>query len=328
MRKAKRLSGSPDFLSLLSDADTLQLMLVACPDGVVVFDPSDRVVLYTGAAEGLFGFAPIEVMHKPVGRLFEGDGFANLRARLHEDGHAANVEMSARRKNARPFAAAVSVAVLRDRYGNEMGAVLYIRDHSGVRSIESALRDNNQQLNDMVGKLDRMARHDQLTGLLYRGSAIEAAERAILSSGLGGMGFGVAIFDLDRFKAVNDSYGHLVGDEVLRSFAAVLRASMRQGDVLGRFGGEEFIAFLPGASLADTAGFAERVRRALHERRIDVGEELHLRVTVSAGVAAIPSCADSLREAIQVADDRLFGAKRSGRNQVRASNDFEGRHAA
>lgn len=322
------MSGAPDFLSLLSDADSLQLMLFACPDGVTVIDPADRVVLYTGAAEQIFGFAPIEVLNQPAGRLFQAADFAALRNRLRRDGYAANVEVNAHRKDFGPFAAAVSAAVLRDRYGDEIGVILYVRDHTVVRSIEDALRNNNERLNDMVDRLDQMARHDQLTGLLYRGSAIEAAERALLSSGLSGTSFGVAVFDLDQFKAVNDSYGHLVGDEVLASLAGVLRQTARAGDIIGRFGGEEFIAFLPFATLSDVTGFAERVRRAIGDARVTVGDELRVRITVSAGVAAIPSCADSLSQAIRVADDRLYIAKRSGRNRVVASNETQERQAA
>src|SRR5690606_27239354 len=110
--------------------------------------------------------------------------------------------------------------------------------------------------------------HDHLTGLLHRGSAMTAAESALLEAGLKGRPFGVAVFDMDHFKNVNDSYGHLVGDEVLAALATTLKDSARAEDILGRFGGEEFVAFLPGARLESVAGYAERVRTAVEERTV------------------------------------------------------------
>lgn len=318
----------PDFISLLSDPDLLQLMLFACPDGVILTDRHDRVLLYTGAAEQIFGFDPIEVLNQPASKLFDPDHYRLLRGHVDLDGYVANFELTSNRKDVGPFAGAVSASILRNRYGEETGTIIYVRDHTNVRSIEDALRRNNDQLNTLVGQLDHMARHDQLTGLLYRGSAIDAAERTLLTSGAVGMRLGIAVFDIDHFKSVNDSYGHLAGDEVLASFAAVLRSASRQGDILGRFGGEEFIAFLPGASLADVTGFAERVRHVLGDSRVRIGHELKLDVTVSAGVAAIPSCADNVQDAIRVADDRLFIAKRAGRNRVVSNNDAQERNAA
>jgi len=306
-----------DFLKLLSDPEAMQLMLFACPDGVVVSGPDERVVLYAGASEVIFGFAPIEVLHRPASELFSGEeSYAAFRERLVGEGRVVNMQIAAARKDSAPFAAAVSAVVLRDRYGVELGSVMYVRDHTKVRAIEEALRKNNRRLNELVRTLNHVAQHDQLTGMLYRGSAIEAAEAAVFALQGSEAGFGVALFDLDHFKQVNDNHGHLVGDEVLSALASVLRSVARQGDIMGRFGGEEFIAFLPGASLDATRAFAERVRLAIGEARVSAGSGTEMRVTVSAGVSAIPESATTLEEAIRIADDRLLVAKRRGRNQV------------
>jgi diguanylate cyclase (GGDEF)-like protein/PAS domain S-box-containing protein len=319
----------PDFISLLSDAESLQLMLFACPDGVLATDRNERVVLYTGACETLFGFAPIEAMGQPASQLFASDaGYERFRERLEEDGMVSSMELSGARKDGPPFLAAISAALLRDRDGSAMGTVIYVRDHTDVRGIEDELRDNNRRLNDMVGRLNHAATHDQLTGMLYRGSAIETAEATMLASDLLASQFGVALFDLDHFKAVNDSYGHLVGDQVLSSLAATIRQVARQHDIVGRFGGEEFIAFLPGASLEAVRGFAERVLAAVAGHRVELGDGVGISITISAGVAAIPDCADNLTDAIRVADDRLLAAKRAGRNRVTWQDTTEERNAA
>jgi len=318
-----------DFLTLLSDPDMLQLMLVACPDGIVATDACGRVTLYTGAAEAIFGFDPIQVLDRHYSMLFvEGESRALLDQQLAEHGRAVDVEVPGRHQDGTRFFAAVSAAIIRDRYGSIAGQVMYIRDHSAIRAIEDALRNRNTQLNQLVARLDHMARHDQMTMLLNRGSAVEAAEDALLASGLEHVAMGVALLDLDHFKAVNDSYGHLVGDQVLARVAAVLKKATRQGDIVGRFGGEEFVAFLPGAGLAAVTRFAERVRSALESARIQVDGDISLTMTVSAGVAAIPTCADSLNEALRVADDRLYAAKRAGRNRVVSTDTTTRRSAA
>jgi diguanylate cyclase (GGDEF)-like protein/PAS domain S-box-containing protein len=327
-RSNAALARRADFLAVLSDPDLLQLLLVACPDAVIVASPEGRIALYTGAAEKLFGFAPVEVLGRRVSILFpDPAGRRALREALAGHGSVAALELRALRKDAPPFVAAVSAARIDDRFGQRLATVYYIRDHTGVREIEEALRRNNAQLTSLVARLDHLARHDPLTRLLNRAAAIEAAEGILLAFPVGEGRLGVAIFDLDRFKAVNDSYGHLAGDAVLERFGTVLRQQARHGDVVGRFGGEEFIAFLPGASLEDTARFAERIREAFAAAPVRVDDALTIQVTVSAGVSAIPGCADNIEEAVRIADERLYDAKRGGRNQV-VADDRHHRSAA
>lgn len=318
-----------DFVSLLSEPDLLQLMFVACPDSVIVTDKHHRIILYTGASEAIFGFSPVEVMHRPLGALFaDQGGYRLVRERIDREGTVVNMQMLAVRKEAAPFTAAISAAAMRDHFGDYLGIIAYIRDYTAVQSIEDALHTNIGELNRLVTELDHVAKHDHLTGMLHRGSAMDAANEAIIACGLGGQSFGVALLDLDHFKSVNDSYGHLMGDEVLRDLGAVLRKAARGTDIIGRFGGEEFIAFLPGAELPAVSAFAERVRVAIGQSQIQIADDATINITISAGVAAIPSCADNLREAIGIADNRLYAAKRAGRNCVIDTDTEFGRSAA
>lgn len=313
---------TPDFLSLIQDEQMQQLMLVACPDGVVLTDANDRIVLYTGACEGLFDWAPVEALRKQGSALFARiDDYADMQHRLREEGQLTNVEIEGVRKGGHGFPASVSACLLRDRYGDLLGSVLYVRDHSDLQRIQEDLEQKNEKLNEMVEELDRVAHYDHLTGLLHRGSALAAAETALVESATGGGAFGVAVFDLDSFKAVNDSHGHMAGDRVLATLASVLGRSARANDIVGRFGGEEFVAFLPGATLEATQTFAERVRRAIERAVVDVDDTVRVRVTISAGVASIPGCEENLAEAIRIADERLLLAKRLGRNRVVTCDD-------
>ncbi|MDZ7727580.1 MAG: sensor domain-containing diguanylate cyclase [Dehalococcoidia bacterium] len=315
---------TPDFLSLLQDEQLQQLMLVACPDGVVLTDAEDRVVLYTGACESLFDWAPVEMLGRKVWRCSPRTmAYAALRDRLLDEVQVTSMELVGQRKGGEHFPASVSACLLRDRYGDVLGSVLYVRDHSELQRIQGDLQTKNEQLNEMVAELDRVAHYDHLTGLMHRGSALAEAESALVECGLGERPFGVALFDLDGFKSVNDSHGHLTGDQVLATLAGVLRSSVREGDIAGRFGGEEFVVFLPGASLDAAYAFAERVRSMVERATVDVDETVRVRTTISAGVASIPGCEESLTEAIRIADERMLIAKRRGRNRVVTDDDGE-----
>lgn len=127
----------------------------------------------------------------------------------------------------------------------------------------------------------------------------------------------MVILDLDCFKEVNDRYGHLMGDQVLREFAELLKGNMRRGvDVVCRYGGEEFIVLLPETGLEETYQAAERIRR-LCQAHVFRGPETEVRITVSGGVASVESGAHVTANALfREADDRLYLAKQRGRNRI------------
>jgi diguanylate cyclase (GGDEF)-like protein len=123
----------------------------------------------------------------------------------------------------------------------------------------------------------------------------------------------VLMFDLDHFKSINDSYGHAVGDDALRLFASTVSSTMRANDVIARFGGEEFVAILPG-SITDAVIAADRVRLAFEAAAIEVGER-RLAATVSVGAASGAAMSD-IEQLIGNADAALYRAKLNGRNRV------------
>jgi diguanylate cyclase (GGDEF)-like protein len=125
----------------------------------------------------------------------------------------------------------------------------------------------------------------------------------------------VVVADLDWFKKVNDRFGHPAGDNVLREFADLLRESLRDVDVAGRWGGEEFLLVLPGTDLAGGAKVADRIRRALAGRIVLSVDGAPIPVTASFGVAAYPAAATA-SELFAAADAALYDAKRMGKNRV------------
>ncbi len=124
------------------------------------------------------------------------------------------------------------------------------------------------------------------------------------------------MFDIDHFKVINDTHGHSVGDQVLQTVAATFSATVRPGDILARFGGEEFVVVMRATGAHDAVVGAERLRRMIEETPIEV-EGKSLRITVSAGVGTLDDCEGRSQEELFIAaDDRLYEAKALGRNRV------------
>lgn len=165
-------------------------------------------------------------------------------------------------------------------------------------------------------ELETVAALDGLTGCYNRRFGVARLREEFARVVRMDAALSVILFDLDHFKAVNDSWGHLTGDRVLMQAARQARLLLRQGDVLCRYGGEEFLAVLPFAGAEEAAEVAERIRRAISETPVPNGREA-IWVTVSAGVATWPEApAESEMELIDLADAALYLAKRGGRNRV------------
>jgi diguanylate cyclase (GGDEF)-like protein len=170
----------------------------------------------------------------------------------------------------------------------------------------------------LVNQLQEVARKDGKTGLLNATFWHELAGKEVERARRLGSTVGVLMVDIDHFKAVNDRYGHLAGDQVLRQLAAVLKAEVREYDLVGRFGGEEFVLLLPAISDEELGRAAERVRLAVHQIRVLVPGSARVvrNLSVSVGGAMYPTMASSLDELLQLADKGLFAAKDAGRDRV------------
>ena len=176
----------------------------------------------------------------------------------------------------------------------------------------AAIALENARLHRMV---ERQALVDGLTGIANRRGCEDALTHEIARAGRLGTPLTLVVADLDDFKAVNDAHGHVVGDDVLREFAAVLRSTLRESDVAGRWGGEEFVFLLPGTEAEGGVQFAERARTALAERSFLGRDGAVLQVTCSFGVAQL-SAGVGERELFAAADRALYEAKRQGKNRV------------
>ncbi|WP_170835832.1 diguanylate cyclase [Salinicola sp. MIT1003] len=161
------------------------------------------------------------------------------------------------------------------------------------------------------------AMHDSLTRVLNRRAIFERASAYWKR----GRGFAIVLVDADRFKEINDNYGHTAGDAVLRHLAGLLRDSLRGDDSVGRVGGEEFLILLPGAGKTEGVAAATRIRDRLSRHPCQL-DDLVLPVTLSMGIARSRE-GEQLRDVIDLADRRLYAAKSAGRNQVVADGHAE-----
>ena len=191
---------------------------------------------------------------------------------------------------------------------------------AAVRRLESLLAEKEvlgKQLLEANAQLTRLASTDALTGLANKRALEEALTRDLARAERDQTWLTIVISDIDFFKKVNDTHGHLTGDEVLRQVGRVFGGKLRGGDLAARYGGEEFLLILPGSNSVGGKIAAERLRKAIEELVV-AGPNGPFSVTSSFGVASVcgPGCAGKIKDLIGRADTALYSAKHSGRNRV------------
>jgi len=292
---------------LFIEKERAQITLNSIGDAVMSVDAAGRLTYMNPVAEAMTGWSSADAVGKPAGDVFriidgatrlpmpspldlavQADKPMGLNANcllIRRDGHETSIEDS--------------TAPIHDRDGQLTGAVIVFHDVSVARS--------------MVLEMARLAQHDLLTDLPNRLLLNDRLTQAILRARRNHTHLAVLFLDLDGFKRVNDTLGHIVGDKLLQSVARSLSASIRKSDTVSRHGGDEFIILLSDiANNSDAATIASKIISKLTETHVVDG---HLvQITASVGISTFPEHGQDAETLIKSADTAMYGAKELGRN--------------
>ena len=205
-----------------------------------------------------------------------------------------------------------------DKNGNEL--ILWsLCDISLFVSYEQELEDKHRELRKQQSKLKELAAIDPLTGISNRRSFYDNSQELVTYADIGNLEIGVLMLDLDNFKALNDTYGHAAGDEVLIAFTKLVEDCIRGSDIFARLGGEEFALLLPDAPEAATRRIAQRIIERTAQIKVQYGEH-EISFTTSVGGTMWMSGENKIDIALNRADNNLYAAKNNGRNQLHFEN--------
>ncbi|WP_058300656.1 histidine kinase N-terminal 7TM domain-containing diguanylate cyclase [Gorillibacterium timonense] len=290
------------------------------PYGMLVLDENESIIEVNKALRFFIDVS--------VGDLFDMEKFL---ASVHVEGSSkefldrykqkentfSQLEIIAQRESERHYILQVSPIV--DSYQMPIGHIITFQDVSQERYLVKELSKANQ-------KLEEMALTDSLTDCFNRRYLTEQLTKEVITNIRNRTPFSLILFDIDYFKAINDRYGHVIGDVVLYRTAQTVKQSIRSSDVLARYGGEEFLIYLPHADRRLAEQLAERVREAIESHRVRVGNESEpISVTVSVGGLTVErfdqeqvsdNLEGSLVQLLADVDKALYQAKQKGRNRV------------
>lgn len=284
-----------------------------CDQRVCIIDSAGRVVSWNGSGTRLHGFDAGEIVGQPFEAIAplpteigatNAQDWSQFLAGIAKAG-AARVQGLHRRKDGTTFWAESVITPLQDTFFAREEFLVVSRDITAEH--------------DRTVELEQRASTDPLTGSLNRRAFFDIANAQLDTITASGDGYCIGLLDIDHFKKLNDTYGHAVGDRALKVLVEVCGGQLRKSDLICRFGGEEFLLFMPGTDLGVATGVAERLRHAISAIELfHDGQAVHF--TASIGVAEWRP-GEGMQKTIESADAALYAAKHGGRNRVEAATN-------
>jgi diguanylate cyclase (GGDEF)-like protein/PAS domain S-box-containing protein len=295
--------------ALAQEKERAQVTLASIGDGVIRTDAGGRIDYLNPVAERLTGWTAAEAFHQPVLRVFQvvdeatGKPLPNPVERCLREGRVIELPGSSLLipRHGGELWIRDSVAPIRDRQGRITGSVLVFKDVTQLRGMER--------------EMAFLARHDPLTGLINRRELERRLQDAIETASQEGREHAFFYFDLDEFKLVNDTCGHLAGDELLKQLGSLLRSRLRKTDSLARLGGDEFGVLLEDIAPDRARRVGEEIRKVVQGFRF-TWQERAFEVGVSLGLVPITAGSGDLAQVLSAADAACSMAKESGGNRL------------
>ena len=301
-----RVGGRPTAVNLADPVRYADLLRGVRKFGMHVMDPAGLIRSWNAGGALLTGYNELDVVGQPFSALLAPSTAPGSAERMLEfartHGHHRS-ESRRRRRDGSEFLASGTIDALTGPDGKLIGFLEIFDDITERREREALLY--------------QQATRDTLTGLLNRGHFVELGQVEIARAQRFLEPVSLVMIDLDHFKTVNDTYGHLVGDQVLAGFAQRLVDAARRTDYVGRLGGEEFGMLLPRADADPAIMTAERIRNRIVAEPFDT-EAGQLRITASLGVATLTPSMHDLTDLMRSADNALYRAKHEGRDRAQA----------
>jgi diguanylate cyclase (GGDEF)-like protein/PAS domain S-box-containing protein len=277
-------------------------------------DAEGKVLMASPAVERVLGYRPEEVVGRDSTVFYADPGERQaLLEKLAADGHVSDYHVRLVGKDGGLVDVSFSSHALFDDEGNYIAVEGVMRDITERVTLERLLR--------------QLAATDELTGIANRRTFLERATQALRRWQRHRQPLALLIVDLDWFKRINDRHGHLYGDEVLKRFTDTVRTELREIDIFGRLGGEEFCVVLERCGVHEATEAAERIRARVETMELTAPDRSRLHLTVSIGATCVQPSDRRIEELLSRADAALYAAKQSGRNRQEWAPDVDVQNA-
>ncbi|MCW8901811.1 MAG: sensor domain-containing diguanylate cyclase [Gammaproteobacteria bacterium] len=307
----------------INESHWMMGMLDSINVGLVVVDLEYRIQMWNDYMENLSGSPASKVLNKVIYELFAEIPEAWFKNKINSVSTLGNHSFTIweqnpylfKFKNYRPITGAVEYMYQNTTFIplsspsgeiNQVGIIIYDVTDAAINKLELETSNN---------ELKKLSRTDRLTQLNNRGYWEECLYNEYMRVKRTNQPASLIIFDIDHFKKVNDTYGHMAGDEVIRQTAAALRESIRDTDIPGRYGGEEFVLILIDTKPESAFILAERIRKKIEGLTV-IYEDMEIKYTISLGISQAITDSGDYMKWLECADNALYTSKESGRNQT------------
>ncbi|MBK9780774.1 MAG: diguanylate cyclase [Anaerolineales bacterium] len=287
--------------------------------GLTVLDEQGRFEFVNPGYAKLLGYEIEDLIGKKPKEVADPEEVEkiNIQRKLRTAGKTTTYEARLVRADG-SIATVLITGVPRGTEGNYKGAITVVTDLSERKRMEEEVRQAKDALQHALTREAHLARTDELTGINNRRHLFELAKSKVKVAARYQLSLSVIMFDIDHFKKINDHWGHSLGDKILMEIALVVQSEIRSSDLFGRYGGEEFIIFLPMTPATQAYTLAERIRKRVANLKVHSDDGDDVSVTISIGVIQMRTgpTPESLEELLQRVDKAMYDAKESGRNCI------------